>query len=82
MRNLIACAAVAMVFIVTTSPDGQAMTIAALAGTDAVVHETNIMHNVSIYYRPYRYVYGPYYDYAYRPFWKYRIPPAYYRCGC
>ena len=51
-------------------------------GTDAVVHETNIMHNVSFYYRPSPHIYGPYYDYAYRPFWKYRIPPVYYRCGC
>ena len=82
MRNLIACTAVTMLVIAVTSSGGQAMPIASLAGMDAAVHETNIMHNMSFYYRPSPHIYGPYYDYAYRPFWKYRIPRVYYRCGC
>jgi hypothetical protein len=84
MRNFVARTAITTMFMAGafTLSGAQAMTIAASAGLNAVTRETNLIENVSFYYRPYRHVYGPYYEYAYRPFWKYRIPSVYYRCGC
>jgi hypothetical protein len=81
MRNVIVGTAIATTFLAgVLLGHGEAM--AASARLDAVTNQTNVVHDVSFYFRRSPHTYGPYYDYAYRPFWKYRMPSVHYRCSC